>query len=592
MRMSKMFSQTLREAPSDARTVSHQLLERAGYIRQLAAGIFTYMPLAKRALTRIENIMRDEINKIGGQEITMPVTHPASIWQETQRWYQIGAEMARFKDRSGRDMVLAMTHEEVVADLTRKEIHSYRQLPQLVYHIQTKFRDDPRPRAGLVRVREFTMLDSYTLDADFEGLDSQYRAHYQSYFNIFNRCGLPVMAVRSDVGVMGGSMAHEYMYLTPIGEDTLLICKTCGYRANRQIAHFKKGEPGHEELLPLEKVATPNASTIEDLCQFLKIPATKTAKALFMMATISENDVDVDKFVLAIVRGDMELNETKLANVVKAKNLVPASEAQIRTVGAEPGYGSPIGITAKDIFVVVDDLVAKSPNLVAGANEAGYHLMNVNYGRDYEAGIVCDIAAAGDGALCPNCEAPMITSRGVETGNIFKLGTRYSEYLGCNFLDKDGKKKPVVMGSYGIGSGRLLGCIAEEHNDEKGLIWPITVAPFQVHIVLLASGKDESIAQSGDTLYNDLCALGIDVLYDDRDEQPGVKFADADLMGTPIRLTVSGRAMKKGGVELKRRTAHEPTIIPFENILDKVKEEIATLEKEIYDKVVSVPFEE
>jgi prolyl-tRNA synthetase len=591
MRMSKMFSQTLREAPSDARTTSHQLLERAGFIRQLAAGIFTYMPLAYKSLTKVENIMRDEINRIGGQELAMPVTNPASIWQETQRWYQIGAEMARFKDRTGRDMLLAMTHEEVVADLTRKEIHSYRQLPQLIYHIQTKFRDDPRPRAGLIRVREFTMLDSYTLDATEEGLDKQYRLHYQSYFNIFNRCALPVLAVKSDVGVMGGSMAHEFMYLTPIGEDTLLICDKCGYRANRQIAHFKKPTAPKGEAKEVEKVATPGTKTIEDLCEFVKIDATQTAKALFMIATVSENDEDVDKFVLAIVRGDMELNETKLSNAVKAKNLLPATEAQIRAVGAEPGYGSPVGLKDEDVIVVVDDLVAESPNLVGGANEEGFHLLNLNYGRDYKASIVCDIIAASEGALCPECEAPMTTSRGVEAGNIFKLGTRYSKSLGCDFLDKDGKKKHVIMGSYGIGSGRLFGCIAEECNDEHGLIWPISVAPYQVHMILLGGKKDPEAAGKADKLYADLEAMGVEVLYDDRNDQPGVKFNDADLMGMPIRLTVSGRSIKKGGIELKRRTAKEPTIVSFDNILDKVKSEIAALEKEVNDKVVDYPFE-
>lgn len=590
MRMSKMFSQTLREAPADARVTSHQLLERAGFIRQLAAGIFSYLPLAKRSLTKIENIMREEINAIGGQEVTMPVTNPADIWQETQRWYQIGSEMARFKDRNDRDMLLAMTHEEVIADLTRKEIRSYRQLPQLLYHIQTKFRDDPRPRAGLIRVREFTMKDSYTLDADEEGLDKQYRAHYQAYFNIFHRCGLPVMAFRSDVGVMGGSMAHEYMYLTPIGEDTLLICNKCTYKANRQIAHFQKPEPAKEPLKPTEKVATPDASTIEELSNFLKIPASKTAKALFMMATVNENDVDVNKFVLAIVRGDMDLNETKLANAIKAKNLVPAVDEEIRAVGAEPGYGSPVGIKHKNVIVVVDDIIPQSPNLAAGANEKGFHLLNVNYPRDFKADIVCDIAAAGDDSLCPKCGSPMRTSRGIEVGNIFKLGTRYSKNMGCMFLDKDGKEKYVYMGSYGIGSGRLLASVAEEHNDENGLIWPVTVAPYQVYMVLI-HGKDEKVEKTAEQLYIDLQTQGIEVLFDDRGEQPGVKFMDADLIGIPLRITVSSRALQKGGVELKRRTAKEPTIIPIKEIITKIKAEIAALENEIKAKVVEIPFE-
>ena len=329
----------------------------------------------------------------------MPVVHPAELWQETGRWYQIDAEMGRFKDRSGRDMVLAMTHEEVIADLVRKEIRSYRQLPQMLYHIQTKWRDDPRPRAGLIRVREFTMKDSYTLDADWEGLDRQYRAHYQAYFNIFHRCGLPVIAVQADVGMMGGKLAHEYMYLTPIGEDTLLLCDACGYSANRQMAPIRKPTPLEEDPLPAEKVATPECKTIEELANFLGIPPSRTAKAVFMVATIPEGEDDEERFVFAVVRGDMELSETKLSNAVKAKTMRPATEGEIVAVGAEPGYASPVGL--ENVLVVVDDLIPTSPNLVAGANEGGFHLRNVNYGRDYQAHIVTDIIAAAGGRRLP-----------------------------------------------------------------------------------------------------------------------------------------------------------------------------------------------
>ena len=344
MRMSQLFSQTLRDAPSEAEVISHQLLIRAGYIRPLASGIFTYLPLAKRSLNKIENIMREEMNAIGGQEMAMPVVHPADIWKETKRWYQIGSEMGRFKDKNDRDMVLAMTHEEVVADIVRKEIRSYRQLPQLIYHLQTKWRDDPRPRAGLIRVREFTMKDSYSLDADWEGLDKQYRAHYQAYFNIYHRCSLPAIAVKSDVGMMGGKMAHEYMYLTPIGEDTLVICDSCGYAANRQIALSRKDIPMVEEALPIQKIATPDMKTIEALAHFLNVPQSKTAKAVFMIATIPEDQKSQDHFVFAVVRGDMELNETKLVNAIKAKELRPATEEEICAVGAVPGYASPVGL--------------------------------------------------------------------------------------------------------------------------------------------------------------------------------------------------------------------------------------------------------
>jgi prolyl-tRNA synthetase len=595
MRMSKLFSQTQRETPADAEVQSHQLLVRGGFILQLASGIFSYLPLARRVLTKIENIMREEIDAIGGQEITMPVVHPAEIWQETGRWFKIGTEMGRFKDKSGRDMVLAMTHEEVVADLVRKEIRSYRQLPALIYHIQTKWRDDPRPRAGLIRVREFTMKDSYSLDADWEGLDKQYRAHYQAYFNIFARCGLPVKAFKSDVGIMGGSMAHEFMYLTPIGEDTLLICDSCGYAANRQIARFHKERLPLEEPLPLKKVPTPGVQTIDALANFLDIPKSKTAKAVFLVASFPDDQQITDRLIFAILRGDMELNETKLVSVLKAKDLRPAREEEITKIGAVPGYASPIGL--KDVFVVVDDLIPESSNLVAGANLAGYHLLNVNYGRDYTAQIVADIASAEEGSACPQCKSVMQSVRGIEVGNIFKLGTHFSESMGCYFNDEAGNLLPVIMGSYGIGSGRLMACIAEASHDEQGIIWPISVAPYSVHLVVLMSkeGRDVDAAQNpiaiADKIYTDLLKSGIEVLYDDRNESPGVKFNDADLIGIPLRLTVSERALNSGGIELKRR--HEPAreIIELSLLMEKIQAEIDILENVIHSQVKPIPFQ-
>ncbi len=584
MRMSRLFSQTLREKPSDAEIPSHELLVRAGFIRQLAAGIFSYLPLGRRSLDKIEDIMREEINAIGGQEITMPVVNPADIWQETGRWYQVGPELTRLKDRSGRDMVLAMTHEEVVADLIRKEIKSYRQLPQLIYHIQTKWRDDPRPRAGLIRVREFTMKDSYSLDADEAGLDKQYRAHYQAYFNIFNRCSLPVISVKSDVGMMGGAMAHEFMYLTPVGEDTLLLCDKCGYAANRQIARFRKPKADEEAPRDLEEVATPEIKTIDGLAKFLEIPQTRTAKAVFMVATLSKAGEDVERFVFAVVRGDMDLNETKLLNALKAKELRPAKEEEIVAQGAVPGFASPIGI--QGAVIVVDDLVTESPNLVAGANKDGFHLRNVNYGRDFEADIVADIAAADEGYGCPECGSELRTVRGVEAGNIFKLGTRYSAAMDATFLDQEGEEHPVVMGSYGIGSGRLLACLAEAHHDEQGLIWPITVAPFQVHLLALRGGED-----AAENVMKGLTAAGIEVLFDDRDESPGVKFADADLLGMPIRVTVSKRSLEGGGAEVKLRRESESRIVSLESLVSDVISQVELLEAEILGKVIEVPFE-
>lgn len=584
MRMTRLFSETLRDRPSEAEIPSHELLVRSGFIRQLAAGIFSYLPLARRSLTKIEDIMRAEMDAIGGQEVTMPVVHPADIWQESGRWFKVGSEMGRFQDKSGRDMVLAMTHEEVVSDLVRNEVRSYRQLPMLIYHIQTKWRDDPRPRAGLIRVREFTMKDSYSLDRDSKGLDEQYRAHYQAYFNIFHRCDLPVMAVASDVGMMGGSGAHEFMYLTPVGEDTLLICDSCTYAANRQIARFVKPEAESEEPREIQKVNTPDVKTIAALADFLEVEEARTAKAVFMMATISEGEEDVERFVFALTRGDMEVNETKLTNAVNAKSLRPATDAEIRAMGLEPGYASPLGLEGGTL--VVDDAIPNSPNLVAGANEAGYHLMNVNYGRDFEAEVVTDIAQAGEGDLCPRCGDPMHTSRGVEVGNIFKLGTFYSDAMGCTYLDEDGETRPVVMGSYGIGSGRLLASVAEEHHDEAGLTWPISVSPYQVHLISLGDSGERA-----EEVYAQLRAAGIETLYDDRDESPGVKFNDADLIGIPLRLTVSPRSIGAGGVELKLRRAEETQILPFTELIPMLQERIEALFAAIAERVVQVPYE-
>jgi prolyl-tRNA synthetase len=444
-------------------------------------------------------------------------------------------------------------------------------LPLLVYHIQTKWRDDPAARG--VGVREFTMKDSYSLDADEAGLDAQYRAHFQAYFNIFHRCGLNVTAVKADVGMMGGSMSHEFMYLTPIGEDTLMLCDRCGYTANRQVARFNKPRAATESPAPLKKVATPNCTTIEELANFLNVPKSKTAKAVFLMATITEGEHDIDRFVFAVVRGDMDLNETKVANAVKAKDLRPAREDEIRAVGAVPGYASPIGLsgqsviaspggakqppddireiassrarllaTTNSIIIIVDDSIQQSPNLVSGANEEGYHMLNVNYQRDYAADIVTDLALARDGDACPNCSQPLRSTRGIEVGNIFKLGTRYSDSLGARYLDRDGQLKPIVMGSYGIGSGRLLACIAEEYHDEHGLRLPITVAPYDVHIVALKGGE-----QAASDLYTQLQTAGVEVLLDDRDATPGVKFNDADLIGLPLRVTLGERSLKQGG---------------------------------------------
>ncbi len=587
MRMSTLFGQTLRESPAGADVAGHALLLRAGFIRPLGAGIFSLLPLGLRVIQRIAGIMREEIDGIGGQELLMPVVHPADVWQESGRYQEIGFEMGRFADRAGHPMVLAMTHEEIVADLVRREIRSYRQLPRLVYHIQTKWRDDPRPRAGLIRTREFTMLDSYSLDSDEAGLDEQYRRHYQAYFDIFSRCDLPVMAVQADVGMMGGSLAHEYMFLAPVGEDTILRCPACGYSANRQVARQQKAPAANEALLPLERIATPHCPTIEDLARFLEVPKSRTAKAVFYTALSDERDAASGRLVLALVRGDMEVNETKLANALSARALRPATDAEIRAVGAEPGYASGIGLHGA--MIVADDALAVSPNLVAGANEAGFHLRNVNLGRDFAADILTDIAAAGERSACPQCGTPMEAVRGVEVGNIFKLGTHYSEKLGCHFLDAQGQSHAVVMGSYGIGLGRLMACVAEGHRDAAGLIWPITLAPYPVHLVVLA-GDDARILDAGERIVERLQAENVEVLYDDRSESPGVKFADADLMGMPLRLTLGKRSMAQNAVELRARGSGESRMIPMESLADEVKREMARLMAEVSARRVNVPF--
>jgi prolyl-tRNA synthetase len=561
--MSTQFGLTLRTAPGKTEAEGHQMLVRAGFVRQLGQGIFSYLPLGWRSVRKIENILRQEMDAVGGQELSLPVVHPAEIWKASGRYHTVGPELTRFHDRRGRDMVLAMTHEEVIAELCQSEISSYRDLPRLVYQIQTKFRDDPRPRAGLIRTREFTMKDSYSLDRDAEGLERQYQAHYDAYFRIFERCGLPVNAVGADVGMMGGSGAHEFMFLTPIGEDTLVLCDGCGYAANRQVAVFAKPPAASEAPLPLERVHTPGSTSIQALTQFVGVPATRTAKAVFMMAELNEGW----RLVLAMVRGDLDVNETKLANAVHARELRPATEEEIAGAGAAAGYASPLGL--HDALVVVDDSVASSPNLVSGANEAGWHLRNTNLGRDYLADMVVDIAVARDGDACATCGATLRTERAVEVGNIFKLGTKYSQAFGARFLDEDGVERPIVMGSYGIGLGRTLACIAEAHHDERGLIWPASVAPFDVHLVRLRGGEEVA-----DRAYAALTAGGVEVLYDDRDEAPGVQFADADLIGLPLRLTASTRSLSAGGLELRLRANGETRILAEERLADTIKSEL------------------
>ena len=572
MRLSKLFFQTLREVPADADVTSHQLMLRAGLVRQVAAGIFDFLPLGLRVKHKVEQILREEMDAIDGQEASLPVVQPAELWQRTGRWQAIGDDLARLKDRNGRDMVLGMTHEEVITEMAGGVINSYRQLPQMLYQIQTKFRDEPRPRGGLIRVREFTMKDAYSFHTDFADLDAYYPAVYQAYFNIFRRAGLEVIAVESDTGMMGGTMAHEFMALTPIGEDTLLLCDACRYAANRQIATFVKEAAPAEDALALEEVETPHVNTIAALAEFLGVPESRTAKAIFQVAEMDgENGKSREQFVFVVVRGDMELNETKLTNAIGARRLRPATIEEIKAVGAEPGYGSPVGIDRAKVLLVVDDLIPRSSNLVAGANKEGWHYKNTNYGRDYTADLVLDVVAAAEGHGCPVCGEPLVAVRGVEVGNIFKLGTKYSAAMDAAYLDEKGESIPIVMGCYGIGSGRLIASVIENNNDENGIIWPVTIAPYQVHLVSLATPKQPDIVAKVEEVYAALQAAGIEVLYDDRDERAGVKFNDADLLGLPLRLTMGKRGVENGIVELKNRRTGEGSEVALDGVVAGVR---------------------
>jgi prolyl-tRNA synthetase len=558
MRMSTLFFASLRDDPAEAEMASHRLLVRAGYVRQLGAGIYSLLPLGFRVQQKIEGIIREEMNAIGGQEMEMPVVHPADLWRESGRYQKIGPEMVRFKDRGDRDMVLAMTHEEVVADLLRDLVKSYRQLPAIVYHFQTKFRDEPRSRGGLIRVREFVMKDSYTLDPDEESLERSYTAHYHAYERIFERLGLRTVAVGADVGIMGGSLAHEFMVFNEHGEDTLVLCEGCGYAANQQIAAVGKPEPAAEEQRPQEEVATPGTDTIASLAEHLGVGTDRTAKAAFFMAGDG-------RLITAVVRGDFEVNETKLVNALKVVGgLRPAQSEEIKAAGMEPGYASPIG--AHGTVVVVDDLAAASPNLVAGSNRHGYHLLNVNVGRDFAPDLVTDIANARAGDPCPQCGTPVVLRKGIEVGNIFKLGTDFTEKLGATFLAEDGSRHFIIMGSYGIGLGRNMACIVEAHHDEKGIAWPDAVAPYPAHLVALGANKDPAVAEAAEGLYARLAEAGVDVLYDDRDESPGVKLTDAELLGMPWIVTISPRSLAAGGAEVTRRATGERDVRPIAGV--------------------------
>ncbi|MBM7843076.1 proline--tRNA ligase [Herpetosiphon giganteus] len=559
MRMSSSFGRTLREAPSEAELTAHQLILRAGLARQLLAGGMALLPLGMRVFRRIEALMHAELAAIGAGEFRTPVVHAASLWQQTGRYAQYGEAMLRFENRNQQALLFAPTHEEAVAELARREVDSYRQLPSLLYQIHTKYRDELRVRGGLLRLREFTMLDAYSLDADWAGLDAVYDRVALAFETIFERCGVRFTAVEADGGEMGGREPREYMAFSGSGEDTLVVCQNCNYAANSEVAVRGQAAATNEIVPAMSEIATPACTTIAELATFLQISEAQTAKAVFFN---SEKGL-----IFVVVRGDREVNEIKLRAAAGVSALEAATLEQISAVGAVAGYASPVGLT--NVTVIADHSVVGVGGLVAGANRSGYHLQNVVYGRDWQATIVADIANVEAGDACPSCGASLSLERGIEIGHIFKLGTRYTEALGATYLDPQGQAQPIVMGSYGIGLERLLQVIIEQHHDEKGIVWPASVAPFDLHLVQL--GASATVSDAANQLYEQLNAAGVSVLYDDRNESAGVKFNDADLLGMPWRLTVGERGLKQQVVELRNRATGVVDTIGLDEVVTTVK---------------------
>ncbi len=558
MRVSQLFGKTQREIPSEAETISHQLLLRAGMINQLTAGIYSYMPLAWRTAKKIMDIIRDEMDAAGGQEITMPVLQPIELWEKSGRGAAFGANLFKLTDRKDRVLALGPTHEEVVTDLAAHYIQSYRDLPQRLYQIQTKLRDEPRPRSGLIRVREFIMKDMYSFDADDAGLEVSYQKMVQAYKNIYRRCGLKAIAIEADSGAIGGKASHEFMVLAESGEDEVIFCPGCGYAANVEKAKFDKGGPVEQLVLPMEEVATPGKESIEDVAKFLKLAPSQMLKCVFYVAD--------KEFIIAVIRGDLDVNEIKLKNILKATDLRLAIAEEVAEQGIIAGSASPVGHKAK---VIADDSIVSSINYVGGANISGRHAKNIVLGRDFNAYKTADIASAKVGAKCARCGGTLESTCGIEVGHVFKLGTFLAETFGAYFTDAEGNQKPCVMGCYGIGVGRLLAAAIEQNHDDKGIIWPMPIAPFPVHICGL-SLDNEKVKTASEKIYADLCAVGIKTLYDDRIESPGVKFNDADLVGMPLRITVSPRSLDKGGVELKKRSEKAFNLVTVDNIVAEV----------------------
>ena len=556
-----MFGATLRDDPAEAELASHRLMLKAGMIHQVSSGVYSYMPLALRSLRKIEGIIRDEMDAAGGQELRMSVLQPRELWRQSGRDDEYGPDMFRLGDRRERPLVLAPTHEELLTTMVRANVNSYRDLPVTLYQIQTKFRDEPRPRGGLIRVREFDMKDAYSFDVDEEGLDLSYQAMAQAYRNIYRRCGLPAIMAEADSGAIGGKDSQEFIVLAEAGEDTIALCESCGYAANTEKAEFARPPRESEPERPVEEVHTPGITTIADLAQFLDVPADHTLKAVFYVA-----DGEV---VFVTIRGDLDVNEVKLRNALGATDLHVATPAEVAEAGLVAGSASPVGLSG--VRTVADESIDVGSNFVAGANRGSYHLSNVNHPRDFRVDLLTDIGLAQEGHGCPKCGAALVAKRGIEVGHIFKLGTRYSEALDASFPDEDGAQKPIVMGCYGIGVGRLLAAAVEHSHDERGMVLDPAIAPYDVHLVAL-NVRNEEVAEAAEAMYRDLRAAGLEALYDDREDSAGVKLNDADLLGLPVRVVVSPRNLKRGEVEVKRRSAPEAAMVPGDELVRAVRE--------------------
>ena len=569
MKLSKMHIKTQREVPSEAEIPSHVLMLRAGMIRKLVSGVYGFMPLGYRALRKVEEIIRQEMDAAGGQEINMSAVQPAELWQESGRWYAYGPELWRLKDRHGRDFCLGPTHEETFTDIVRNEVSSYRQLPINLYQIQHKYRDEARPRFGLMRSREFIMKDAYSFDKDYEGLDKSYDTMYDTYSKVFDRCGLVYRAVEADTGAIGGSASHEFTALSDVGESEIAYCDSCNMVATSERAECLDAPADNAELLAREEVFTPGTKTIEEVATFLNIPQDKTIKALLFVTYDKEGQEN--GYVAAFVRGDRELNKIKLVNALDIPEhaLDFADEENMENeTGCVAGFTGPIGL--RNCKIVVDSELTKLSNLCAGACKQDHHMLNVNYGRDYEADLVIDIKTLKENDPCPVCKAPVKYARGIEVGHVFKLGTKYSESMGAYYKDENMQDQLVVMGCYGIGVTRTLAAVVEQYHDDDGIIWPVSVAPYHV-IVTIVNGADEEQKSLAEDIYNKLLDAKVEALLDDRDERPGVKFKDADLLGIPVRITVGKRA-GEGVVEYKlRKNADQEEIDSNEAVAKAVK---------------------